>query len=267
MSEKNKLNEDWWDKNPMTYEDWDLPEDERSLKNEEKFKNINSAYMQSNPYLVDVFENFKNEGNQENVVLDIGCGWGTSTVMLSKIFKKVHSIDISTKSIGATKDNVNLNGNPERVDLSKFDAEKLNFNNFFDQIYSWGVIHHSHDTNQILSNLHKALKENGKCLIMIYYKNSLRYYLKGLYYLIFKLKIFSGHNLDSVQKFFTDGFYHTHYTKSELRKILSDIGFKNISFDVTHMEPAYLPFSKKDSFIDKFLKKNFGWLLVAKFTK
>ena len=60
MSEKNKLNEDWWDKNPMTYEDWDLPEDDRSLKNEEKFKKINSTYMQSNPYLVDVFEGFKN---------------------------------------------------------------------------------------------------------------------------------------------------------------------------------------------------------------
>ena len=70
-----------------------------------------------------------------------------------------------------------------------------------------------------------------------------------------------------VQKFFTDGFYHTHYTKSELRKILSDIGFRDISFDVTHMEPAYLPFTKKNSLIDKFFKRNFGWLLVAKFTK
>jgi 2-polyprenyl-3-methyl-5-hydroxy-6-metoxy-1,4-benzoquinol methylase len=266
MSEKNKFNEDWWDKYPMTYEDWDLSENERSSINQEKFKKINSSYIQSNPYLIDVFENFKND-NQENVVLDIGCGWGTSTVMLSKIFKKVYSIDISTKSIAATKENVSLNGIPERVDLSKFDAEKLNFDNFFDQIYSWGVIHHSHDTSQILRNLHKALKENGKCLIMIYYKNSLRYYLKGLYYLIFKLKIFLGHNLASVQKFFTDGFYHTHYTKSELRDILNKIGFKNISFDVTHMEPSYLPFTKKNSLIDKFLKKNFGWLLVAKFTK
>ena len=73
--------------------------------------------------------------------------------------------------------------------------------------------------------------------------------------------------MDSVQKLFTDGFYQKHYSKSELRKTLKEIGFKNISFDLTHMQKSYLPFIKKNSLIDKFLKKNFGWLLVAKFNK
>jgi 2-polyprenyl-3-methyl-5-hydroxy-6-metoxy-1,4-benzoquinol methylase len=266
MSEKNKFNEEWWDKNPMTYENWDLSENIRSSIDIDKTKKINSSYMDSNPYLKNVFESLKKR-NQDNVVLDIGCGWGTSTVMLSTMFKKIYSIDISAKSILATKENIRVNGFPERVNLSKYDAEKLNFVNFFDLVFSWGVIHHSHDPKKILENIHKGLKENGECLIMIYNKNSLRYYLKGFYYLIFKFKLFSGHHLDSVQKFFTDGFYHKHYTKSELRKTLQEIGFKNISFDLTHMEPSYLPFIKKNYLIDKFLKKNFGWLLVAKFNK
>ena len=266
MNNKNKFNEEWWNKNPMTYKDWNLSENVRSSIDIDELKKINSEYIDNNPYLKDFFENLKND-NQENTVLDIGCGWGSSTVILSKIFKKVYSIDISAKSILAAKENIRLNGFPERVNLSKYDAEKLNFINYFDLIYSWGVIHHSYDTKKILENIYKGLKENGKCLIMIYNKNSLRYYLKGFYYLIFKFKLFSGYNLDSVQKLFTDGFYQKHYSKSELRKTLKEIGFKNISFDLTHMEKSYLPLIKKNSLIDKFLKKNFGWLLVAKFNK
>ena len=83
-------------------------------------------------------------------MLDIGCGWGSSTVILSKLFKKVYSIDISKKSILATKKNVSLNGFQKRVNLKKFDAEMLNFTDYFNLVYSWGVIHHSYNTNKIL---------------------------------------------------------------------------------------------------------------------
>ena len=266
MNKKNIFNENWWDQNQMTYEDWNLFTNKRSLINNEKIKKINSEYLRSNPYLNFYFKSLRNFKPKNNVI-DIGCGWGSSTVILSKFFKKVYSIDISKKSILATKNNIRLNGLEKKVNLKKFDAEKLNFNNYFDLVYSWGVIHHSYNTKKILENIYKGLKKNGKCLIMIYHKNSLRYYLKGFYYLIFKFKIFSGYNLDSVQKLFTDGFYHKHYSKSELRKTLKEIGFKNISFDLTHMQKSYLPFIKKNSLIDKFLKKNFGWLLVAKLNK
>ena len=30
MNNENKFNEEWWDKNPMTYEDWNLSENIRS---------------------------------------------------------------------------------------------------------------------------------------------------------------------------------------------------------------------------------------------
>ena len=266
MHKKNNSNQNWWDNNPMTYENWNLSKNKRSLINKAKIKKINLDYIKNNPYLNYYFKSLKRY-KHKNTVLDIGCGWGSSTVILSKLFKKVYSIDISKKSILATKKNVSLNGFQKRVNLKKFDAEMLNFTDYFNLVYSWGVIHHSYNTNKILENIYKGLKKNGKCLIMIYNKNSLRYYLKGLYYLIFKFKIFSGYNLDSVQKFFTDGFYQKHYTKSELRKILKKIGFRNISFDLTHMNKSYLSFTKNNSLIDKFFKKNFGWLLVAKFSK
>ena len=152
MNSKNKFNEEWWNKNPMTYEDWNLSESIRSSIDIDKIKKINSEYIDSNPYLKDFFENLKND-NQNNIVLDIGCGWGSSSVILSKIFKKFYSIDISEKAILAAKENIRLNGVPERINLTKDDAEKLNFNNYFDLVYSWGVIHHSRDPKKIFENI------------------------------------------------------------------------------------------------------------------
>ena len=266
MNNKNTPNEDWWNNNPMTYEDWDLSKDIRGSLNADKFKKINFDYIFHNPYLKNFFNNVENLDKKETA-LDIGCGWGTSSVILSKIFKQVISIDISEKSIEAASENIKLNGNKENVSLKKQDAETLSYENYFDLIYSWGVIHHSYDTEIILKNIFIALRKNGKCFIMIYNKNSLRYYLKGLYFLFIKLKIFKGYNLDTVQKLFTDGYYQRHFTKNELNKILSKIGFNNISFEIGHMQKSYLPFFSKNSFIDNFLKKNFGWFLIAEFKK
>ena len=161
MNNQNKFNEEWWEKNPMVYEDWELSENIRSEIDTDKLKKINFDYVYQNPYLNDFFENLKNN-NQNNTVLDIGCGWGSSTVILSKIFKNVYSIDISEKAILAAKENIRLNGILEKVKLKKYDAEKLDFIDYFDLVYSWGVIHHSHDTKKILENIYQETIINNE---------------------------------------------------------------------------------------------------------
>ena len=71
------------------------------------------------------------------------------------------------------------------------DAESLPFDDgTFDFAWSWGVIHHSANTNLIAYEIHRVLKEGGNSTIMIYNKNSTRYYLHGLYQGIFRFKIF-----------------------------------------------------------------------------
>jgi len=49
------------------------------------------------------------------------------------------------------------------------DAEKLDSkSNFFDYIYSWGVIHHSNNPYKIYSNIYRTLKKEGKLFFMVY---------------------------------------------------------------------------------------------------
>jgi cyclopropane fatty-acyl-phospholipid synthase-like methyltransferase len=158
--------------------------------------------------------------------------------------------------------NINLKKR-KNIKLEQMDAEKLNVKNTYDFVYSWGAIHHLANPKKIYTNIFNSLKEEGKFLIMVYNKNSLRYYFKGFYQLFIKLKVFKGYSFESVQKFYTDGYYHKHYTPRKLIEKLKKIGFKDLKYELTHMSKKYTPFFDKNTNVDNFLKKNFGWLLVV----
>jgi len=260
----NLKNKNWWNKNPMTYIDWDLDEKNRIVSQKKEFEKLNKNYLNTNPYLKKKFTRIKKNNFLKNkTVLDLGCGWGSSSILLSNYSNKLYAIDISDKSIKGAKQNLKF-FSKKKIMIKRMDAERLNFkNNFFDYVYSWGVIHHSNNPNKIFKNIFRVLKKDGKLFFMIYNKFSLRYYCLGLYYLFFRLKILAGYTLDSVQKFFTDGYYHKHYTSREIINILKNIGFKNIKVEIDYMAARVFPGVKKDSKIDLYLKRKFGWFLIV----
>ena len=103
----NLLNKSWWNQNPMTYLDWDLKRNDRLVSQKKDFKKINDKYLKTNPYLKKKFKNLKDLNFLKNdIVLDVGCGWGSSSILLSNYAKKVYAIDISEKSIFGAKLNL-----------------------------------------------------------------------------------------------------------------------------------------------------------------
>ena len=263
--QSNSENKKWWDDNTMSYKDWDLNVKDRLNDDPKSIIEVNWKYIYSNPFLKNFFTSLENKKqNNElifNKVLDIGCGWGSSSILLSNLFKEVYAIDISSTSVEKAKKNISL-AQKNNIKLDEFDAESLNIKNTYDFVYSWGVIHHSENPTKVYNNIFNSLKKDGNFMIMVYNKNSLRYWFKGFYHLFIKLKFLKGYNLDNVQKFFTDGYYHKHYIPSKLVDEFRSIGFKNLKYELTHMEKNYTPFFKKGSSVDNFLKKKFGWLLV-----
>jgi hypothetical protein len=76
---------------------------------------------------------------------------------------------------------------------------------------------------------------------MVYNRRSLRYWLEGIYWLLIKRKFFKGESLTSVQRFFTDGYFHKHCTASELKQILTLPGLTDFRVSVTHMAKQMMP--------------------------
>ena len=270
MENSNQKNKSYWDKNPMTYKPFDDEFSERILDNQEDFKYLNDFYLKENFYLNSFFSNLYNSNFLEGLnVLDIGCGWGSSTFHLSKFSNKVTSIDISPVAVEGAKKNITLN-DIKNIQIIEMDAEKLEFpGSSFDYLFSWGVIHHSSKPKKVYEEIYRVLKSGSKGSIMVYNKSSLRYWLMGIYHLYFRGMIFKGYNWSNVTKKFTDGYYHKHYIPSKLRKEFLSIGFSGVDIVISHYlgKGKILPFIKTDSYLGKILSKKFGYFLTIEFTK
>jgi len=131
----------------------------------------------------------------------------------------------------------------------------------FSFVFSWGVLHHTADPDQAFREVARVLRIGGQALIMVYNRESLRYYIRGWQWLLLRGKIISGENLETVQRHFTDGYYQRHYGKSELRTALQKAGLHVTRLHVTHMGKKMLPLMPR--MLDEYAKAKAGWLLVA----
>jgi len=273
-------NKDWWENNPMTY-DW---EDENQVaksltkewfkKIDEKFFSISEEFAHPNSNSEPFSELINLQELKGKKVLEIGCGMGSHSGLLAKYAKELTSIDITKTAINTTNKRFELFGlnNAKAINV---DAENMPFeNDSFDFIWSWGVIHHSNDTNKIAKEIHRVLKIGGKSTVMIYNKNSTRYYIHGLYQGIFRLKFLRYNSLYKVNMTFTDGFIARHYTRKSARNLFK--AFTDIKFLVRDAGPASVIigwgrllkiFPKIFKPINQWINFRWGWFLIINLKK
>ncbi len=116
------------------------------------------------PYIVD-FAKFSSSRGKH--VLEIGVGLGADHQQFAQAGAHLSGIDLTERAVLRTTERFRLNGLAS--DLRVGDAEHLPFfNNTFDVVYSWGVIHHSPDTPAAVREIHRVLREGGVARVMIY---------------------------------------------------------------------------------------------------
>lgn len=251
-----ELNKQWWEKLPMTYERWE--KDDRLPKD---FAELEKIFLQSNPW---ISNNFDFSKWRDRRVLEIGCGSGAATCLFAKAHATVVAIDLTEMATKLTK--MNALSQKLSVEVLNMDAEKTAFESgSFDFVFSWGVLHHSSTPQKAFKEVSRLLHLGGEGLIMVYNRNSLRYFLKGLYWLIVKGKLLAGDSLETVQRHFTDGYYHKHYTPAELVSSLASVGLKAKKTSFDHMAKKMIPFIPKK--LDDYLKKTMGWFIIVEFVK
>jgi 2-polyprenyl-3-methyl-5-hydroxy-6-metoxy-1,4-benzoquinol methylase len=150
-------------------------------------------------------------------VLEIGCGMGLHSELMSRAGANLTAIDISDTSIEATTRRMVLRQLKGRVE--RMDARKLEFaDSAFDFVWSWGVIHHSAQTAIIIKEIHRVLRPGGQARIMVYnidgmsaYTTIVRDYLLGFW---------RGRSLDDCLWARCDGYMARHYSKDVLGDVM-----------------------------------------------
>lgn len=133
------------------------------------------------------FEQFCNKD-----VLEIGCGMGTDGSQFAKNGARYVGIDLTPAAVRLARERFSLFDHIGKFEV--ISAEKLPFpNQSFDHVYSFGVIHHTPNTEMIIKEMYRVLRPGGTFCVMVYNKSSINYYIEIMFVRkIFRLLLYPG---------------------------------------------------------------------------
>lgn len=136
-------------------------------------------------------------------LLEIGGGLGTDLSQFAKAGAIVTDFDLAEGHLGMAKRNFALRGLQGEFILG--DAEELPFEDgYFDVVYSFGVIHHTPKTEQVVEHIHRVLKPGGEAIVMVYAKHSWNYWYKDFYQFYLRKKFYKTMTMADVLSSFTE---------------------------------------------------------------
>lgn len=199
-------------------------------------------------------------------LLEIGCGLGTDLLQFARGGAFVTGIDLTPRSIDLVKHRFELYGLP--VDALVADAEHLPFpSDSFDVVYSFGVLHHTPNTQQAINEVNRVLKPGGAMIIMLYHKTSLHIALGTPLHALHRFARRRGNAISEDWVRVYDGVENPlgkAYSKTELRSMFS--AFNNLSFalcdPIRRNVPAWF-----NALNQRMLAKHWGFWIIIKGNK
>jgi ubiquinone/menaquinone biosynthesis C-methylase UbiE len=227
---------DYWNRQPCETAIGDNYE-EASLK---YFDDIAFKRYERYPFIKKYAEPWNLRGKR---VLEVGCGVGTDLVMFARDGADVTAIDLTERSVELAKRNLMLHCCTGDVRVA--DAEHLPFkDNYFDFVYSCGVLHHTTDTLKAISEIHRVLKPDHEACIMLYNKKSLVSVQMYIMFGLLRLRPFA--KLDDLYSKYHESPGTKVYTEKEIMGIFvnwSDVRIYNqrTPYDLRYSRKKYLP--------------------------
>jgi ubiquinone/menaquinone biosynthesis C-methylase UbiE len=160
--------QEYWNSHPCGTQFTDLEWGSKTF-----FDEVERFRYSSQPFMTDVvgFDRFAGKK-----VLEVGCGLGTDLLQFARNRAVVTGIDLTPKSIELVKKRFAMEN--LSVDARVADAEALPFeDDSFDVVYSFGVLHHTPNTQKAIDEVRRVLKPGGKLIIMLYNRTSLHVWL------------------------------------------------------------------------------------------
>jgi ubiquinone/menaquinone biosynthesis C-methylase UbiE len=258
----------WWETNPMTY-DWGkaLSYEEGSLDfyreiDRRFWKAAWFAHKAGDEPFSRLIDYARLRGKR---ALEIGCGAGAITAQLAKIGAVVTAIDLTPHAIALTRRRFELFG--LSGDIRQMDAERLEFpDETFDFVWSWGVIHHSANTENIIGEIHRVLKNGGEARVMVYHRHSINFWV-GL--ILIHGLLFGELLRYSVQELcnkYSDGLIAKYYTSPQMKKMFQNY-FRFVETDIYGQknEVWQIPGSRFKNVLNSITPNSLVWWMTRRF--
>lgn len=238
-----EANRNFWETNPMRY-DWnqEIASDEGS---KQFFNDIDRRFFEASragmPWKKIPFDKLIPYDELKNKsVLEIGVGMGSHAALIAPRVLSYTGIDLTDYAVKMTTERMRVF--QINADIRQMDAEKLQFPDAsFDFVWSWGVIHHSSNTLQILQEIHRVLKPGGSAVIMVYHRGWWNYYTVGVLALgIIRGGFFRYRSLARVVQAQTDGALARYYSERSWVALVGKLFFVK-AMSVSGNRTEFLP--------------------------
>jgi SAM-dependent methyltransferase len=264
----------WWTDNPMTY-DWrgEIPHEPGSPEHlaEVERRFLAEAWFAQPPGARPFSSLIPLEELRGKNVLEIGCGTGVHTKLLAQSGAQVAAVDLTPTAVELTMRRLELAG--LSADVREADAESLPFaDTSFDFVWSWGVIHHSSDTNRVIAEIARVLRPGGRLAFMVYHRTSITFWLN---YVLYRGVLRGGllrESPDELANRWSDGVLARHYTRQTLTDSLRP-WFENIETQVMGQIGEAIPLPSRirqplaraiPRAPQEAILKRLGWFLFAR---
>jgi ubiquinone/menaquinone biosynthesis C-methylase UbiE len=204
-------------------------------------------------------------------VLEVGYGAGTDFIQWIRAGARAYGIDITKEGYNNLENRLKVY-NLKAEDVKISDCENIPYpDNFFDLVYSWGVIHHTANTPRALEEIIRVCGYNGKCKLMVYNRHSLnslylwikKALLKGKFWKSFSWCIYNFMESKGTKAF----------TKKEILEMLKNMPVHDIKINtiLTFYDRLgnHSKFVRMIAGLLAFLlnKEKVGWFLTIEFEK
>ncbi len=124
---------------------------------------------------------------KEKKVLELGTGLGADHQRFREAGAILYGIDLTRRAVEHSKRRFRVFEFDENLQVA--DAENLPFKNeSFDWVYSWGVLHHTPNTERAVAEASRVLKSRGTAKVMIYHKYSFVGFMLWIRYALLRFK-------------------------------------------------------------------------------
>lgn len=203
------------------------------------FEQIESFRYKDQPFIHSFAQFTRYHGKR---VLEVGFGAGTDFIQWLRAGAVASGIDLTQEGLENLRHRIEIYGLPAPEKIQVADAEQLPFEpDHFDLGYSFGVLHHTPNTEKALTELVRVVRPGGEIKVMLYNRRSLCVFKTWMKYAVLRGKFWKGFRWalwNHVESMGTKA-----YSRNELARMFSKLPLENIIVRTEMTSADYLAFS------------------------